>query len=450
MFSPHLISNRFPWRAAWIRTGTSIVPTLLATTSLVLHAAGAPSIPTPTSDTAPSSGSRMLNTRSQPVPLQSLGMLGTTSESVQADFSPTGERFARRNDKEIELWQTSPLKRLVRVGASNWTAIHQMLFSANGQLHYIDYDRHHWITPDLQQGTGIKMSLLSADGRHALRIAPQDGEDGFEPIYYGATSDVYDLQEKRSVCQFPHIDLLSGPVFANGWFAVQLASVGPRSPQPLAVCELATGRAVLMPFGGASRLYPTLDPQGRWLMVHASGTRFLGLSNWSERKVFALPLAQHAFSHNPDNQPYACVHLPCGNPDPSPMANQLPQFAPFMSPDGSWLVFRGSESLQIFRNPHMAQVAKLPHAAFKDPSADAKTGHYRIVFSANSRFMGLQVNNHLYRLDLQGQPLQLQEMAPPVADFNLQAISSDGLHWLVQHKTGPQQTFQGALWRGNP
>lgn len=444
------MSTRFPRPTAWSRTGAAIAATLLAGAGLVVHAAHASPYSTPHIDTGPSPGNGSLTTRTQPSPLQSMGILGTTSESVQANFSPNGERFARRNYKEIELWQTLPLKRLVRVGASNWTAINQILFSANDQLHYIDYDRHRWITPDLQQGTGIKISLLSPDGRHALRITPRDGEDGFEPIYYGATSDVYDLQEKRSVCQFPHIDLLSEPVFGNGWFAAQLASIGPKSPQPLAVCDLATGRAVLMPFDGASRLHPTLDPQGRWLMVHASGTRFLGLSNWSERKIFALPLSQNAFSQNSDNRPYSCVHLPCGHPAPLPVATQLPKFAPLMPPDGSWMVFRGNESVQLFGNPDMTHIATLSHATFKEPAADAKTGHYRVVFSANSRFMGLQVNKHLYRLDLQAKPLQLQEVAPPVPDFNLQAISSDGLHWLVQHETGPQQTFQGALWRGSP
>lgn len=387
-----------------------------------------------------------VSTRS--VRLEPVGSLGGDGGSEQLVFSPTGDRVAHRDVNGLELWSTQPLKRLIRIPRAPLLGLSQLLFSPNGQLHYINGGRHGWITADLGQGIGSKADLLSPNGRYAVRNGPRPGEDDFTPNYYGAVSDVYDLQEKRSVCQFPRVGWLSNAAFTDSWFANQLAPTGPQPPKPLAVCEMATGRAFIMPFGDARRLTPTLDPQGRWLMVHSSGTRLLGMSEWSDRKLFALPFAREAFAKNPDNEPYPCAELPCGHPEPVATA-ELPPDQPVVSPDGSWLVYLNHNSIKIFKSPEMKQVATLAHAPYTRPPTNRRTGQQQVAFSTNGRWLGLQVNSHLYRIDLQSSPLRLQELTPPVSDFNLQAISSDGLHWLVQHETEPQRTLQGALWRAD-
>lgn len=391
----------------------------------------------------------MQGTSVQPTRLESAGALNNEYRSQQLVFSPKGDRFAHVHDRGLELWQTQPLKRLTSVQETSGLGIRQVQFNPHGQLNYIDGRRHAWVTSDLQRGLGGKADLISPDGRYAVRTGLREGEDGFAPQFYNATSDVYDLLEQRSVCQFPAIGWVTNAAFTANWFAVQLAITGPQPPKPLALCEMATGRALIMPFGDARTITPTLDPQGRWLMVHASGSRLLGLSDWQESKLFALPLAQSAFAKNPNNEPYPCAELPCGQPAPKPVA-ALPEAKPVVSPDGTWLAVWGNDqTVRLHKSPDMQQVALLAHGPYHG-SINQSTGGRRAVFSANSRWMGLQAGRQLYRLDLQNNPLRLQELTPPAGDFELQGISSDGQYWLLLHHLGPQLPLQGVLWRATP
>ncbi|MFI8615693.1 hypothetical protein ACIGHN_09330 [Acidovorax sp. NPDC077693] len=437
------MSTNLIWLKNWRHTKNATISTLLFCIIFSANSAGTSKMPGNTVDASTSTDTGVIS-------LKPLGIFGGKRESFDLVFSTTGERFAYRNHNELELWQTLPLKRLAHVDLQISSFIDQMIFDPTGKFHYIDQNRHHWITNDLQQGTGGNINLLSPNGRYAVRRGPRQSEDNFTPNYHGASSDIYDLQEKRSVCQFPSMGWLSNAAFTNNWFAVQLAFTGPQPPKPLAVCEIATGRALIMPFGDAKNLLPTLDPQGRWLMVHSRGTRFFGLSQWADRALFALPLAQNAFAKNPDDEPHPCAELPCGRPAPLPPVPGLPIMQPKISPDGDWLIYTDSQSVQIFQNQEMRQVAVLTHAPYQQLVKNVRTGKHVLVFSGNSRWIGLQVNSRLYRIDLKASPLRLQEVAPPINDFNLQAISSDGVHWLVQHETERDKTFQGALWGSVP
>lgn len=381
--------------------------------------------------------------------LEPVDTFNNEHRSQQLVFSSNGDRFAHLHDRGLELWQTQPLKRLVSVAETSGLGIRQVLFSLEGQLNYVDGRVHAWITPELQRGSGGKMDLISPDGRYAVRTGLREGDEGFAPQFYNATSDVYDLKEKRSVCQFPAIGWVTNAAFTANWFAAQLAFTGPQPPKPLALCEMATGRALIMPFGDARGIAPTLDPQGRWLLVQVSGARLLGLSDWQESKLFGLPLAQSAFAKNADNKPYPCAELPCGQPAPLPVAT-LPVTKPVVSPDGNWLAEWGSgQAVKMLRSPDMQQVATFAHAPY-ETNINRSTGGRRAVFSANSRWMGLQAGRHLYLVDLHSNPLRLQELTPPVRDFDLQGISSDGQHWLVLHNPNPHLPLKGALWRATP
>lgn len=429
---------------AWRLRAIASVLALLVGTSLQAAAL----LPPPTAQASPPAagmpGSSIQRTRLDPV-----GATNNEHRSQQLVFSPKGDRFAHLHDRGLELWQTQPLKRLTSVEETSGLGIRQVQFNPQGQLNYIDGRRHAWVTPDLQRGMGIKADLISPDGRYAVRTGLREGEEGFAPQFYNATSDVYDLQEKRSVCQFPAIGWVTNAAFTANWFAVQLAFTGPQPPKPLALCEMATGRALIMPLGDARNITPTLDPQGRWLLVHTSGARLLGSSDWHEGKLYALPLAQSDFAKNPNNGPYPCAELPCGNTKPSPVAT-LPESKPVVSPDGNWLLEWGSgQTVQMLKSPDMQQVATFAHASY-ETNVNQSTGGRRAVFSANSRWMGLQAGHHLYRVDLQSSPLRLQELTPPAGDYDLQGISSDGQYWLVLHNLGPQLPLQGALWRVAP
>lgn len=391
----------------------------------------------------------MPGTSIQPTRLESAGALNNEHRSQQLVFSHKGDRFAHVHDRGLELWQTEPLKRLTSVPETSGLGIRQVQFTPNGQLNYIDGRRHAWVTSDLQRGVGSKADLISPDGRYAVRTGLREGEDGFASQFYNATSDVYDLQKKRSVCQFPAIGWVTNAAFTADWFAVQLAFTGPQPPKPLALCEMATGRALIMPFGDARTITPTLDPQGRWLMVHASGSRLLGLSDWQESKLFALPLAQNAFAKTPNNEPYPCAELPCGQPASTPVAT-LPAAKPVTSPDGNWLADWGNDqTVRMHKSPDMQQVATLAHGPYQG-NINQSTGGRRAVFSANSRWMGLQAGRHLYRVDLLSNPLRMQELTPPAGEIDLQGISSDGQYWLVLHSRDPDMPLQGALWHGRP
>lgn len=385
-----------------------------------------------------------LHTRLEPV-----APLTNEHRSQQLVFSPLGDRFALVDDRGLELWQTQPLKRLVRAAETSGLGIRQVQFSPQGQLNYIDGRKHAWVTPGLQRGTGGRADLISPDGRYVVRTGLREGEDGFVPQFYNATSDVYDLREQRSVCQFPAVGRVTNAAFTAHWFAVQLATTGPQPPKPLALCEMATGRALIMPFGHARGLAPTLDPQGRWLLVQASGARAFGMPDWQESKLYALPPAPSAFSKNPSNEPYPCAELPCGRPAPLPVPT-LPATQPVVSPDGNWLAEWGSgQTVRLLKSPDMQHLATFAHAPY-EPSVNRSTGGGRVVFSANSRWMGLQAGDHLYRVDLNENPLRLQELSPPMGDFELQGISSDGQDWLVRHSLGPRLPLQAALWRIKP
>ncbi|MFN7152590.1 MAG: hypothetical protein ACK4OE_02780 [Acidovorax sp.] len=391
----------------------------------------------------------MPGTSIQPTRLESAGAIHNDHRSLQLVFSPKGDRFAHVHDRGLELWQSQPLKRLTSAPETSGLGIRQVQFNPHGQLNYIDGRKHAWITPDLQRGMGGKADLISPDGRYAVRTGLREGEDGFAPQFYNATSDVYDLQEQRSVCQFPAIGWVTNAAFTADWFAVQLAFTGPQPPKPLALCEMATGRALIMPFGDARTVTPTLDPQGRWLMVHASGSRLLGLSDWQESKLFALPLAESAFAKNPNNEPYPCAELPCGQPA-SALVATLPKAKPGTSPDGNWLAEWGSDqTIRMHKSPDMQQVATLAHGPYQG-NINQSTGGRRAVFSANSRWMGLQAGRQLYRVDLHSNPLRLQELTPPPGEFDLQGVSSDGHYWLVLHSSGPNMRLQGALWHAKP
>lgn len=429
---------------AWRFRAIASAMALLVGTSV--HAATP--LPDQTARTSPPPGD-MPGISVQPTRLESAGALNNEHRSQQLVFSPKGDRFAHVHDRGLELWQTEPLKRLTSVPETSGLGIRQVQFTPNGQLNYIDGRKHAWVTSDLQRGVGGKADLISPDGRYAVRTGLREGEDGFAPQFYNATSDVYDLKEKRSVCQFPAIGGVANAAFTSHWFAAQLAPTGPQPPKPLAVCEMATGRALIMPFGDARSIAPTLDPQGRWLLVHASGTRLLGMSDWQESKLFALPLAQSAFAKNSSNEPYPCAELPCGLPAPLPTA-ALPDAKPVVSPDGHWLADWGSgETVKLLRSADMQQAATFAHAPY-DTNANRSTGGRRVVFSANSRWMGLQAGGHLYRVDLDSTPPRLEELTPPTSEFDLQGIASGGQHWLVLYQPGPQQSLRGALWRTKP
>jgi len=385
----------------------------------------------------------------QPTRLAPIGTFKHERRSQQLVFSPTGARVAHVHGGGVELWQTQPIKRLFSIAETSGLGIRQVFFSPDGLLHYVDGRKHAWITADLQHGTGGKADLISPNGRYAVRTGLREGDEGFAPQFYNATSDVYDLKEKRSVCQFPAIGGLANAAFTSHWFAAQLAATGPQPPKPLAVCEIDAGQALIMPFGDARSISPTLDPNGRWMLVQMGGTRLLGMSQWQESKLFALPLARSAFAKASDNDPYPCAELPCGMPAPLPIA-VLPGAKPVVSPDGNWLVDWGNgHSIKLFKSPDMEQVATLAHAPF-EKTANRSTGGRRVVFSADSRWMGMQAGTHLYRLDLHSNPLRLQELTPPASDFDLQGIASDGQHWLVLHQPAPGQPLQGALWRTQP
>jgi hypothetical protein len=385
--------------------------------------------------------------KTPPTRLVPVGSFNSNHQSQQLVFSPTSDRFAHIDSHGLELWQTQPLRRLAQVASVSGLGIRQVSFSPEGQLNYIDGRTHAWITPGLLHGMGRKADLISPDGRYAVRTGLREDADDFTPQFYNATSDVYDLQEKRSVCQFPPIGTVAKMALTAHWFAVQLAATGPRPPKPLALCEMATGRAFIMPFSDAHSLRPMLDPQGRWLLVRASGTRLFGLPDWQESKLFALPFAQNAFARNTDDPLYPCSELPCGNPDPV-QTRELPEGQLHVSPNGSWIASWGNDhSIRLFQGPSVRQVAILafaPKTQNVNPSAEGR----RVVFSANGRWMGVQTGKHLYRVDLQGKPLRLQELTPPEDYFELQDISNDGQNWLVLHRENSSQpSLEGALWR---
>lgn len=357
----------FP-EAAWRLRAIASVMALLFGTSLQ----AATPRPDQTARTSPPRGD-MPDINIQPTRLESAGAIHNDHRTQQLVFSPKGDRFAHVHDRGLELWQTQPLQRLIGIQETSGLGVRQVQFNPQGQLNYIDGHRHAWVTTDLQRGVGGKAELISPDGRYAVRTGLREGEDGFAPQFYNATSDVYDLQEKRSVCQFPAIGWVTNAAFTADWFAVQLASTGPQPPKPLALCDIATGRALIMPFGDARTVTPTLDPQGRWLMVHVSGSRLLGLSDWHDSKLFALPLAQSAFAKNPSNEPYPCAELPCGQPAPAPTVT-LPEAKPVTSPDGNWLADLGNgPTVRMHKSPDMQQVATLTHGPYQR-STNQSTG----------------------------------------------------------------------------
>ncbi|MFY3386237.1 hypothetical protein [Paracidovorax sp. MALMAid1276] len=409
--------------------------------------AKAETVPPPLATSAAAPAAPLAHAQAHATQMELIGTLGGERRSEQLVFSPRGDRFAHVHDAGLELWQTQPLKRLSTATASSGLGIRQVLFSASGQLHFLDGRNHAWITSDLRHGvSNTAVDLLSPDGRHALRTGLREGEDGFIPRFYNATSDVYDLLEQRSVCQFPAIARTANIALTTNWFAAQLAPTGPQPPKPLAVCDLASGRSLIMPFGNARTLVPTLDPESRWLLVHASGPRPIGLPDWQESKLFALPLRQSAFETATSNQAYPCADLPCGQPAALPTKTQLPEH-PVVSVDGLWLAEWGSDrTVKLIKGPGMQQVAVFHHARHES-GPNHTTGGRRVVFSANSRWMGLQAGAHLYRVDLQHAPLNLEELTPPSGEFDLRGISSDGLHWLVLQMPPARGALRGAVWR---
>lgn len=398
--------------------------------------------------------------------VQPLG--GNRQRTQQLLLSPDGRRMAWLSSDGVALWQLQPPQSLAKMSSQKMPTLHtssrtgwrtheSIAFDATGRLHYLSHAAHVWLNPDLTQGASDSdVQAISADGRYALRyntVGDKPGET--PPQYSGARDDIYDLQQQRSTCQLPGTADPGPGAFGGHWFAAQLRALGPSIPRPLVVCDMRSGQVVGMsPSEKRVYMQPFLDPQGRFLRLSTSGEG-LFRRNWAEDKMYALPLPAADFVIG-QGSAFECKVLPCGAPRPLGLPENDIPWTRDVSPDGQWWVRLASQLAQaeFFRweegqVPH--KVATLP---YRSPVASAsppgsRPAKHRVVFSHSSRWAALQIEQKLYRVDLQAAKLELAEVhLDAKTAFDLQGIADNGADWLLRDADeAPPDGSVSGLWR---
>lgn len=382
---------------------------------------------------------------------------GQDRMTKQLALSPDGRRVARMTYDTLELWQLQPpqAKPLLTItGQKPHHFTYSVAFDPTGRLHYLSSDGYIWLDPDLSRGVGIeKVHQISPDGRYALRSGSVGNKPGqLEPQYYIAQDDIYDLQQRRSVCQLPMMpgsrSDLPEKWFSGHWFAARLRATGPTAPKPLMVCNMGSGEvfAILL-HDKLVGMDSSIDPQGHFIQLRVSGQSFWR-GEWMEYKTYALPLQAAEFKVNKD---YDDPGPPYGAPPDMGSPERDIPWSDNISPDGQWWVLlapkAGGQLAFYRREGRSAHKA----GAWLQPALEPKSiDKPRVVFSRNSRWAALQFDEKLYVVDLQADKLEMAEVqvqadAGEMRSFTLQAIGDNGADWLLVGQ-GAGRSMTG-VWR---